>query len=81
MKKTRAGLIRAPCVCVPQCICVREISSKMCHGRSGVGDSKAHAVGVGPRQSPEGDLLGEVVPAEGLKLTRKNCLVQRDGML
>lgn len=45
-----------------------------------MGDRKTHAVGVGPRQSSEGDLLGKVVPAEGLKLIRKNSLVQRDGM-
>lgn len=47
----------------------------------GVGDSKAHAVGVGPRQSSEGDLLGKAVPVGGLRLIRKNCLVQRDEML
>lgn len=39
-----------------------------------VGDSKAHVVILGPRQSFEGDLLEKVVPAKGLNLIRKKYL-------
>lgn len=38
-----------------------------------MGDSTAHAMGVGPRWSSEGDILGKAMPAEGLKLITKNC--------
>lgn len=37
-----------------------------------MGDSKARAVRVVPRQTSEGGLLGRVVSAEGLNLSSKN---------
>jgi len=69
-------------VCVPQCVlCERDGWQDVWWKVGGVGDSKARAVGVGPRQSSEGGLWGRVVPAEGLKLIRRNSLVQRDGII
>lgn len=60
MTKTRAGLIRARCVCVYPSVPVQErlVVSVLWKVR-GVGDSKACAVRVVPRQTSEGDLLAE----------------------